>query len=245
MIRNRIRQAVVVIGVAVTLSAPALTSAAGRTRAGARAADRSHLPGERVRAAALRSGAMARRRHRLHHGRAIARRRGLRHRSLRRRDRRAQRADLERAADAAGRTASARDRRLRVVGRCDQAADLHEHAEGVAPEHARRLLGAEHQGRRPQAARRRRAGSVVDVREVLAGCDARRLRARQQHLCRAAGRWPRDAADERRLGDDHQRHLRLGLRRRVRRPRRLPLQSRRPSRSPTGSSTAPASASSR
>ena len=34
----------------------------------------------------------------------------------------------------------------------------------------------------------------------------------------------RHAADDRRIGNDHQRHLRLGLRRGVRRSRRLPLQ---------------------
>ena len=56
----------------------------------------------------------------------------------------------------AGARARAHHRRLRLVGRWIEAADLHEHAEGVAAEHARRLLGAERQRRRPEAGRHQR-----------------------------------------------------------------------------------------
>ena len=41
---------------------------------------------------------------------------------------------------------------------------------------------------------------------------ARGLRAREQPLRRADRRWRDHAADHRRIGDDHQRHVRLGLR---------------------------------
>ena len=169
---------------------------------------------------------MARRRHRLHHRRADAGDRRLRHHPLRRRHRRAQRPDLERAADARRRDQTPLDIADYVWSDdAHEAADLHQHAEGVAAEHARRLLGADTS--RSGGARSRSAPAhprVADVREVLARCDARRLRARQQHLRRAARRRPRHAADDRRIGNDHQRHVGLGLRRRVRRSRRLPLQ---------------------
>ena len=169
----------------------------------ARAADRSHLASQRVLAAALWPGALARRRHRLHHRRARhRRRRRLRHRPLRRRHRRAQHPDLQHAADPGRLDTGARHRRLRVVGRWLEAVDLHEHAEGLAPEHARRLLGVDDQGRRAEAGGHDATAGVADVREVLAGCDARRLRARQQPLRRAAGRRQGDATDDRRIGND-------------------------------------------
>ena len=72
------------------------------------------------------------------------------------------------------------------------------------------------------------AGLVADVRQVLARRHARGLRARQQPLRRAARRRPRHRAHDDRLRHDHQRHVRLGLRRGARRARRLPLEPRRP-----------------
>ena len=88
---------------------------------------------------------------------------------------------------AAGPKTAARHRRLRLVGRRQAAADLHQHEEGVAAEHARRLLGARHHS---GGALKKLGGDapdvVADVCQVLARRHARRLRARQQHLRRAA-----------------------------------------------------------
>ena len=110
-----------------------------------------------------------------------------RHRPLRRGDRRAPRARRRRRAWCRpGAQDRARHRRLRVVGRRRRAARLHQHREGVAAEHARRLLGARPRLGPADAARRRGAGLVADVRQVLARRHPRRLRARQRPLRRAA-----------------------------------------------------------
>ena len=198
--------------------------------AGPRSADRSHLPGQRIRAAALRPGAMAGRRHRLHDRRARAEPPAAR--DIVRYDAATGARSVlivQHAADARRRASKPLDdRRLRLVGRRREAADLHQHAEGVAPEHARRLLGA----RTSRAAASSKLGAsapavVADVREVLAG------RARASATCAATtstssgSTTARHAADDRRIGDDHQRHVGLGLRRGVRRARRLPLEPRR------------------
>ena len=76
-----------------------------------------------------------------------------------------------------------------------------------------------------QQARRRRARVVADVRQVL----ARRRRASPTcapttSTSRTSATGTITRADDRRLGDDHQRHLRLGLRGGARRARRLPLE---------------------
>ena len=95
-----------------------------------------------------------------------------------------------RAAGAAGREGAAR-RSTTTPGPHDgrRAARLHQHEAGVAPEHARRLLGASTSASGAlQQARPRRARVVADVREVLARRRARRLRPRQQHLRRAPRR---------------------------------------------------------
>ena len=99
--------------------------------------------------------------------------------ALRRGDRRAKRARPAAPLVPPG-GAALDDRRLRLVGGRQAAADLHQHAEGLAPEHARRLLGA----------RRRRAGSAAASSAATApeatlmfakfspDGDARRLRPR-------------------------------------------------------------------
>ena len=56
----------------------------------------------------------------------------------------AQRADFERATDSVRRGAPLAIADYVWSDDAHQAADLHQHAEGVAPEHARRLLGADH-----------------------------------------------------------------------------------------------------
>ena len=70
-------------------------------------------------------------------------------------------------------------------------------------------------------------GGVADVCQVLARRQSRRVRARQRHLRRADRRRAGEAADEGRIGDHDQRHVRLGLRRGARRARRVPLEPRR------------------
>ena len=196
-------------------------------QAGLDAQTRPHLRGSRLRPAALRAGALAARRLGLRHRRAPCQRR-LRHRPLRRRHRRAAGAGRRRAAGAARPEERPGHRRLRLVGRQRQAPHLHQHREGVAAEHARRLLGARDRVGQADAARRQGAGLDADVRQVLTRCHPRRLRARQRPVRRAAGRRPDHAADDHRLGDDHQRHLGLGLRGGTGRARRLPLEPRRP-----------------
>src|SRR5918993_2997843 len=118
---------------------------AGRASARARSADRSHLQGQRIRATAIWSRALARRWYGLYDRRA-GERWWIRHRALRRRQRHAQRPDLERAAHARGHQNAALDRRLRVVGRWHEAVDLYEHAEGVAQDQGREYWGLNLQG---------------------------------------------------------------------------------------------------
>ena len=67
-----------------------------------------------------------------------------------------------------------------------QAPHLHQHREGVAAEHARRLLGARDRVGQADAARRQGAGLDADVRQVLTRCHPRGLRARQRPVRRAA-----------------------------------------------------------
>ncbi len=122
----------------------------------------------------------------------------------------------------------ARDRRLRVVQGRLAPARLHQHQEGLAQEHARRLLGPGAGERQAPQSRRRGARVVVDVRQVLARRKAGGLRPRQQHLRPEPRRLADLAADGRRLRHGRQRNLRLGVRGGVRPPRRLPLEPRRP-----------------
>ena len=100
---------------------------------------------------------------------------------------------------------TAQHRRLRVVGGRQATAHLHEHAESVAGQHPRRLLGAR---RRSGALRqlwvnqqirpaRRAELPSADVREVLARRAARRLRSREQHLRRAPGHRQSDGSSRR------------------------------------------------
>ena len=65
------------------------------------------------------------------------------------------------------------------------------------------------------------------VREVLPRRNARRLRPEERSLRRRSGERKAHPSDLGRISHDHQRHLRLGLRGRVRPARRLPLEPRR------------------
>ena len=96
----------------------------------------------------------------------------------------------------AGAAAPLVDRRLRVVGGSRPAAGVHELEEGLAAEHPRRLLGARPRFGRAAQARRRRRAVDVDVRQVLAGRPARRLRARSRSLRRGRRRRCRHPADQ-------------------------------------------------
>ena len=168
---------------------------------------------------------------RLHDGRGLARRPTGRQRTssatTRRRARAASSSPPRALVPAPGREA-ARDRRLRVVQGRHAAPALHEHEEGLAPEHARRLLGARPRQRQaPQARRRGGAESSLMFAKFSPDGDARRLRPRQRPLRRGPRRRAGHAPDRRRLGHDRQRDLRLGVRGGVRPARRLPLEPRR------------------
>src|SRR5207244_4464797 len=76
----------------------------------------------------------------VHHRRAGARQRGIRHRALRDGDGRPQRRRRRAAAHPPGRHRIPRHRRLRLVERRVEAPHLHQHTTGVAPEHPRGLL---------------------------------------------------------------------------------------------------------
>ena len=130
------------------------------------------------------------------------------------------------SADARGRVRAPRDRRLRLVGGRPDAARLHQHAAGLARQHARRLLGA-----RPAAAGalRKLGGTAPEASLMFAKFspdgDARRVRARRTTSTSSAsptGRVTRLTRDGSR--NDDQRHDRLGLRGGVRAARRLPLE---------------------
>ena len=128
----------------------------------------------------------------------------------------------------AGQSSPLADRRLRLVGRSHEAARLHQHEEGLAAEHARRLLGARSIRRHAEETGGHGAGVVADVREVLTGRDAGRVRPAAEPLRRRPrlGRHP--AVDDGRRRRRHQRDVGLGERRGVRHPRRLPLEPRQP-----------------
>ncbi len=81
---------------------------------------------------------------------------------------------------------AARPRDVLLVRGRPQAPDFHEHAEGLAAEHARRLLGPRHRERQAPEARRRQAGGEPHVRQVLARRHARRLCPGQRPLGRGA-----------------------------------------------------------
>ena len=83
-----------------------------------------------------------------------------------------------------------------------------------------------------------RAGLDADVREVLARrAPASPTCAPTTSTSSASTTAAITRLTDRRLGDDHQRHVRLGLRGGARRARRVPLEPGRPRASPTGSST--------
>ena len=102
-----------------------------------------------------------------------------------------------------GRADAARHRRLRVVGRRQAAAGLHQHAEGLAAEHARRLLGARPRQRdADQQARRQRAAksSLMFAKFSPDGTRVAYVRE-QQHLRRARSTTARSTQlTTRRLG---------------------------------------------
>ena len=206
--------------------------------AGARRARRPARPDlqpGRVQGEEVRAVPVARRREGLHDRRALGRHRGRqgyaerqRDRSLRRGDRQSPRPGGGRDARAGRRPTAAGSAGVLLVLRRQEAPDLHEYAQGLAPEHARRLLGPRRRlGQAPEA-RRGQARIHAHVREVFPGRIARRVRPGQRSL----GRGPRErkdhASDLGRRPDDRQRHRGLGLRRGVRGPRRLPLEPQRP-----------------
>ena len=117
-----------------------------------------------------------------------------------------------------------RHRRIRLVERRPKAAHLHQYEESLARQHPRRLLGPRRGQRRAEETRRQGARVVADVRQVLARWDARRVRPRQQHPRRTPERRRDDHAHPRRIRDDDQRHVGLGLRRGAGPARRLPLE---------------------
>ncbi len=171
---------------------------------------------------------MARRRQGLHHGRTVARRaRRQGRRPLRLGHRHAPRPRLRFEPRPDSRRPAARDRRVFLVGRREEAPPLHQHEEGLAAEHARRLLGPRPRDRPAAPGRRGQARVDADVRQVLAGRHPGRLRPGQRPLGRRPRLRPDHEADLRRQRDDHQRHGRLGLRGGVRHPRRLPLEPER------------------
>ena len=97
----------------------------------------------------------------------------------------------------------------------------------------------------PQARRQTRPKSSLMFAKFSPDGTAGRLRARPQPVRRNARRRSDPSADQRRLADHRQRHLRLGQRGGARHPRRLPLEPRRTLASPSGNSTRPASSRSR
>ncbi len=167
---------------------------------------------------------MAAGRHRVQHPRESRRFGGrIRDRSLRCRNWRANR---PRAGGASA--VGSRHRRIRMVERRPTAPPLHQHPKSVARQHPRRLLGARRCQRRAEENRRQGTRIVADVRQVLARRDARRLRAREQHLRRTPERRGDDRAHAGWIRDDDQRYVGLGVRRRTRPAGWLPLEPGRP-----------------
>ena len=101
------------------------------------------------------------------------------------------------------------------------------HASGVAPPHARRLLGPRPVDRRSLAARPWLRRGTAHVRQVLARRDPRRLRLPKRRLRRATRRRRDHPGDTGRVGHADPRHVRLGVRGGVRVARRLPVEPRR------------------
>ena len=205
----------------------------GRSPGGASRPNRPDLQGARLRCAAVRPGPLARGRHGLHHRGAPSGWRPVRNRPLRRRDRRAQRARRRRPRLVPpGAESAARHRRLRLVGGRQATADLHQHAArcGARTRAATTGCSTSRSGALDsKVGGHERPESLADVREVLARRDPRRLRARATTSTSSAwttARITQLTTDGSR--DDHQRHVRLGLRGGARRPRRLPLEPRRP-----------------
>ena len=136
-------------------------------------------------------------------------------------------------------------------------ADLHQHAQGLARQHARRLLGRRSRagepvrsGNRADGARLRKlggdaSGGVAAVCQVLARLDARRVCARQRPLRRAPRRWPHHAADRLTAARRRSTARPTGCTRRNSASAMPSAGVRTAAPSPTGSSTAPASRRSR
>ena len=110
---------------------------------------------------------------------------------------------------------------LRVVARSEAGAALHQHEESLAREHPRRLLAARSRrhDRSASSAATRPKSSLMFAKLSPDGI-ARRLRARPQPVRRDARRRRDPPADQRRLADHRQRHVRLGQRGGARHPRR-------------------------
>ncbi len=114
---------------------------------------------------------------------------------------------------------------FRVLTRRVPGAAVCQHPEGLAAQHARRLLG-DGSGAAESAQAGRRCGDLdADVRQVLARRRPRGLCAQEQPVSAE----PRGSEDHRAhqgwLGDTHQRHLRLGERGGTGTARRVPLES--------------------
>ena len=150
---------------------------------------------------------------------------GRRHRdrALRHRHRPARRPHDGGAADAACPRQAAPVQRLHRVGRRPPDALRHQRPADDDPEDRVRLLDARQGERRLAQARRHRRGRPA-VREAVARRLARGLRPRQQPVCRRPAHRRDDGAHERRVADDYQRHLRLGLRRGIGPARRIPVE---------------------
>ncbi len=213
------------------LSCPRRPGAARRPGGGCEAfrralgAARADLREEGLRSEEVRALELDGRGARLHDGRALGGGPGGEgNRPLRHRERRPPRARARLRARARPGAEAARDRRLRVVEGRQAPAALHEYEESLAPQHARRLLGARAGNRPAPQARRGRPRILADVRQVLARRRPRGLRARQRSLGRGRRLGQGHAADLRRVGHDRQRDVRLGLRRGVRPARRVPLE---------------------
>ena len=145
-----------------------------------------------------------------------------------------------------GEQGPARHRRFRRQRRRPKAALLHQHPQGLAAEHAGRLLGLRSRQGRAAEAGRQGPRSLADVRGLRSPGKARRLRpATTTCMSRT---WPTGAIIPlTKDGSDtlHQRHVRLGLRGRALRSATASAGAPTASRSPTGRSTARACRSTR
>ena len=123
-----------------------------------------------------------------------------------------------------GMKSRADDRRLRMVAGRNRLLIFTNTQTSVAAEHARRLLGA-----RGASGRLKKLGGDAPEASLMFAKfapDSSRVGvcSREQRLRRAPRRRPEHATHRRRIGDDDQRHGRLGVRRRARPPRRFPLE---------------------